>query len=180
MAVTKTQGAFPDDGSDAERRRGPSAHQWAQTEEAAPSSEAAPAEDAMRGPPPVETAAAAGVEASAAAAPRTKPKTTGVIFVHGIGSQKQAETLLQWSAPIIEVITDWKRWFVRRPELVRDPVEAARIDFADDRPTIDLSIPAATVGGHEFPEARWILTESWWAAKVASPLSSVVTWVEPR
>jgi hypothetical protein len=181
MAVTKTQGAFPDDGSDAERRRGPSAHQWAQTEEAAAPDEAAPAEDAMGGPAPTETSAAAGVEASAAAAPRAKPKTTGVIFVHGIGSQKQAETLLQWSAPIIEVITDWKRWFVRRPELVRDPVEAARIDFSDDRPTIDLSIPAATVGGREFPEARWILTESWWAAQIEPPaLSTMTSWLGPQ
>ena len=30
--------------------------------------------------------------------------TTGVIFVHGIGSQKPGETLLQWSTPLIEVL----------------------------------------------------------------------------
>ena len=196
MAVTKTQGSFPDDGSDAERRRGPSAHQWTPSDDVAPAREAPPAGPVMRGPPPAggadaetpigppprETAAAAGVEApGAGAGPRTKPKTTGVIFVHGIGSQKQGETLLQWSAPIIEVITDWKRWFVRRPELVRDPVEAARIDFSDDRPTIDLSIPAASVGGREFPEARWILTESWWAAKVEPPaLSTMTSWLGPQ
>ena len=110
-----------------------------------------------------------------------KPKTTGVIFVHGIGSQKQGETLLQWSAPIIEVLTDWKRWVVEDPQRVRDPVEAARIDFSDDRPTIDLSIPAVTVDGRHFPEARWILTESWWAAKVAPPaLSTMTSWLGPQ
>jgi hypothetical protein len=199
MAVTKTQGSFPDDGSDAERRRGPSAHQWTPTDDVVPAREAPPAEPVMRGPPPAggedaetpigppprETPTTAGSEAAAAPGaaptPRTRPKTTGVIFVHGIGSQKQAETLLQWSAPMLEVNTDWKRWFVGRPQLVRDPVEAARIDFSDDRPTIDLSIPAATVGGREFPEARWILTESWWAAKVEPPaLSTMTSWLGPQ
>lgn len=206
MAVTKTQGAFPDDGSDAERRRGPSAHQAAPAEQAMPADEAIPgppAADAPAGlpdmlaaagraagrlieavagtPPPPRPDADAAAEGGAGGAPRTKPMTTGVIFVHGIGSQKQGETLLQWAAPIIEVITDWKRWVVRRPDLVRDPVEAARIDFSDDRPTIDLSIPAATVGGRDFPEARWILTESWWAAKVEPPaLSTMTSWLGPQ
>jgi hypothetical protein len=109
-----------------------------------------------------------------------RPPTTGVIFVHGIGSQKPGETLLQWSTPIIEVLTGWKRW-AEPGSTVHDPVESARIDFQDDRPTIDLIIPAATVDGRAFPAARWILTESWWAAKVAPPpLSTMTSWLGPQ
>jgi hypothetical protein len=200
MSVTKTQGSFPDDGSDAERRSGPSAQQ---AEPAVEAVTGPPAPDALTGLPerlaaagraagrlieavagtpamPRPEAEAAG-EAHVDGVPGEKPTTTGVIFVHGIGSQKQGETLLQWSAPIIEVLTGWKRWVVVDPELIRDPVEAARIDFSDDRPTIDLIIPAATVDKHEFPEARWILTESWWAAKVEPPaLSTMTSWLGPQ
>lgn len=106
--------------------------------------------------------------------------TTGVVFVHGIGSQKPGETLLQWSAPIVEVLGAWKGWAVEG-SAVKDPVEAAAIDFTDDRPTIDVVIPAATIDGTRYPASRWILTESWWAAKVAPPpLATMTTWLGPQ
>jgi len=193
MAVTKTQGAFPDDGSDARRRGAPSAYgagavpaEAVELPEARQPDALSSLPDALatvgraagrliqqvagrQAPHPAEVGAAPG---------GARPLTTGVIFVHGIDSQKQGETLLQWSAPLIEVLTDWKRWVAGPGQVVRDPVEAARIDFADDRPTIDLIIPAATVGGRHFDEVRWILTEAWWAAKVAPPaLSTMTSWL---
>ena len=94
--------------------------------------------------------------------------TTAVIFVHGIGSQKPGDTLLQWASPIIEVLTAWKVWAVPAAAN-RDPVDVAQIDFENGRPRIELDIPAVTVGGRAFERHRWILTEAWWAAKVEPP-----------
>ena len=59
--------------------------------------------------------------------PEPEPPRTGVVFVHGIGSQQPAETLLQWSAPIIEVLTAWHGQFPQDPAdpNPRDPVRRA-------------------------------------------------------
>jgi hypothetical protein len=107
-----------------------------------------------------------------------KPRTIGVIFVHGIGSQEPGETLLQWSGPIIECVTAWRSWAA--PPVAgqpRDPVVGSTMDFTSELPTITLAIPAWGT----FPEARWILTESWWAAKVAPPsLTTMTSWLGPQ
>ena len=108
---------------------------------------------------------------------------TGVVFVHGIGSQKPAETLLQWSAPIIEVLTAWHRQFPPDPADARprDPVLRATIDFSSTLPTISLRVPAATTGdGVVHPEREWLLTEAWWASKVEPPgLNTITNWLGP-
>ncbi len=108
---------------------------------------------------------------------------TGVVFVHGIGSQKPAETLLQWSAPIIEVLTAWHRQFPSDPADLgpRDPVLRATIDFSSTLPTISLRVPAATTDdGVLHPEREWLLTEAWWASKVEPPgLNTITNWLGP-
>jgi pimeloyl-ACP methyl ester carboxylesterase len=208
MSVIKTQGSFPVDDDDRRRRQGPAGNEpsdvSAQSAEAANTSAAAPLEpqepltglpdlfasagrvagriiEAVAGSPPPPRPVAGPAQTGTGDVPVPgRPPTTGVIFVHGIGSQKPGETLLQWSTPIIEVLTGWKQW-AAPGSTVHDPVETARIDFQGDRPTIDLIIPAATVGGRAFPAARWILTESWWAAKVAPPrLSTMTSWLGPQ
>jgi hypothetical protein len=55
------------------------------------------------------------------------------------------------------------------------------MDFTSELPTITISIPASTSPGGPLPEARWILTESWWAAKVAPPsLTTMTSWLGPQ
>ena len=54
--------------------------------------------------PPSELAADAG----ALDLPFEIARRTGVLFVHGIGTQPPAETFLDWSAPIVELLTDWR------------------------------------------------------------------------
>lgn len=113
---------------------------------------------------------------------RTDPETTGVIFVHGIGSQAPGETLLEWSGPIIKAITAWRSWAAPagRDE-PHDPVVGSVMDFTSELPTITLSIPAAQSAAGTWPETRWILTESWWAAKVAPPsLTTMTSWLGPQ
>src|SRR5689334_16325044 len=65
--------------------------------------------------PTVFTDAAASAEpASQKHAPPASPlppgiaRRTGVVFVHGIGTQTPSETFLDWSGPIVELLTDWR------------------------------------------------------------------------
>ncbi|MDO8485070.1 MAG: hypothetical protein Q7S35_09015 [Candidatus Limnocylindrales bacterium] len=132
-------------------------------------------------------APAAAVEAGRtleATTPRSGAGRTGVVFVHGIGSQKPAETLLQWSAPLIEVLTTWHR---HQPPIPgdarpRDPVLRAAIDFSSALPTIALDIPAASgPDGTILPAREWLLTEAWWASRVSPPsLTTIANWLGPR
>ena len=141
---------------------------------------------------PLSQVVAAGMKAAAAALGSAadamavslppEPEVTGIIFVHGIGSQAPGETLLQWSTPIIKGVTAWRAWASPpgRDEPL-DPVVGATMDFKSELPTITLSIPAWTSPTGTHPEARWILTESWWAAKVAPPgLSTMTSWLGPQ
>jgi len=109
---------------------------------------------------------------------------TGVVFVHGIGSQQPAETLLQWSAPLIEVLTAWHRHRAAAPgdTSPADPVLRAAIDFSSSFPTIALGIPATTApDGTVHPAREWLLTEAWWASKVTPPsLATIANWLGPR
>jgi hypothetical protein len=110
----------------------------------------------------------------------------GIVFVHGIGSQKQGETLLQWSAPIIEVITAWRRR-ARDANLLPDdggpldPVEIAELDYESPLPVVTVRIPKVRIGEVDHPEKRWLMTEAWWASKVEPPaLGTLTSWLGPR
>ncbi len=117
----------------------------------------------------------------------------GVVFVHGIGSQKPGETLLQWSAPIIKILTQWRGWKPAddptgrtfpdaSPQDPGDPVLEAAIDLESPLPTITLRIPSTTFPDRKepFPETEWVMTEAWWASKVSPPgLSTMTSWLGP-
>jgi hypothetical protein len=178
-STTRSQGAFPSE--------------LAKGEVASVVTEAV--EDVVETAPPGTAPAVAPVTApavapGAAVEPEERPaagappavETTGIVFVHGIGSQQPGETLLQWSSPLIEGITAWRRWAAPptdgRP---LDPVSTAAIDFTTGLPTITLEIPACKVADRQFPAARWMITENWWAAKVAPPgLSTMASWLGPQ
>jgi hypothetical protein len=103
--------------------------------------------------------------------------TVGIVFVHGIGSQRPGETLLDWSRPLIRLLTEWRI----AHDLPPDPVVASDIDFTGaSLPSIELAIPAGPVGADDEPAAtqRWILTEAWWASRVQPPsLGSMTSWL---
>jgi hypothetical protein len=103
---------------------------------------------------------------------------TGVVFVHGIGSQPPRETFLDWTQPIVRMLAALRREHdetgTGRP-VGEDPVLEARIE--EDRIWARIEIPA--VGDH--PSGRWLLTEAYWAAEIRAPdLSTTVHYIRER
>jgi hypothetical protein len=99
-------------------------------------------------------------------------RRTGVVFVHGIGSQLPAETFLDWSAPIVELLTEWRtaRDGSLPPSttenLITDPVWRAEFAFnAASPPYLEVNVPAHA----DVPETTWVITEAWWAADIRPP-----------
>lgn len=98
---------------------------------------------------------------------RVRP-TTGVVFVHGIGTQVKRETLLDWSRPIIDVLAAWRREFDASDECTspigENPVDEASVaDSADAYVQVD--IPAYAGRKRE----KWLFTEAYWAGDVRAP-----------
>jgi hypothetical protein len=98
-------------------------------------------------------------------------RRTGVVFVHGIGTQAPSETFLDWSGAIVELLTDWREAQAaldgeRGDDDIDDPVWRAEFTFnAASPPYLELAIPehagvAATT---------WVITEAWWAADLRPP-----------
>ena len=58
--------------------------------------------------PALEAPSELAADAGALNLPPEIARRTGVLFVHGIGTQPPAETFLDWSAPIVELLTDWR------------------------------------------------------------------------
>src|SRR5919198_5376968 len=84
-----------------------------------------------------------------------RPRRIGVVFVHGIGSQRPGETLLDWSRPIIKALTEWIAAHRATPDAgdrehidpstARDPVDTSHVDFSGSQlPIIEIDVPATT------------------------------------
>ncbi|HET7702642.1 MAG TPA: hypothetical protein VFK35_04535 [Candidatus Limnocylindrales bacterium] len=117
-------------------------------------------------PPPLPPPVGQAASADPAAAPPTVPRTTGVVFVHGIGTQVARETLFDWARPILDVLTTWRR---ERDELGLGPVGENPVGSASvsdpDNPWIEVDIPAAGARARE----QWLLTEAYWAGDIRAP-----------
>src|SRR5688572_5830580 len=77
----------------------------------------------------------------------------GVLFVHGIGTQRARNTLVQWGDELVRVIkaaTD--------SEVLID-VERARPGAGTSEEPAESDLTMVTKDGSE----RWLLTEAWWA-----------------
>jgi hypothetical protein len=100
--------------------------------------------------------------------PKERVRTTGIVFVHGIGTQANRETLLDWSRPIIDVLTAWRREFDERVPcdnpIGENPVGSASVASSADS-YIEIDVPA--FAGRE--RELWLLTEAYWASDVRAP-----------
>ena len=129
------------------------------------SDEAARKAQTVEPPTPAEPSA----QAATPAASGPIATRTGIVFVHGIGTQGPAETFLDWSGPIVELLTDWRTDQAKdgppTPH-IDDPVRRAEFAFnAASPPFLELTIPAHA----DVAETTWVLTEAWWAADLRAP-----------
>jgi hypothetical protein len=108
--------------------------------------------------------------------PATIPPGTrsiGVIFVHGIGTQPQRETFLNWSNPIVEVLAELRRERdehepQEKSKVGENPVQTGAVEYDDggqERSWARIAIP----GTPSQPAATWLLTEAYWAGTVRAP-----------
>jgi len=114
-------------------------------------------------PPPRE-------EPRKTAVPGAAPKgarRTGVVFVHGIGTQVARETLFDWARPIIDVLGEWRREYDRShadAPIGENPVGSASVSDPSN-PWIEVDVPKFGDRDRE----QWLFTEAYWAGDVRPP-----------
>jgi hypothetical protein len=114
-------------------------------------------------PQPAETRAGR----KARAAP-TDPDRVGVVLIHGIGTQAAAETFLDWTRPIVDLLADWRR----EHAFDVDPVRRSQFSFnGGSLPFLEIDIPEVA----EHPAQTWVFTEAWWASQLRAPSLGTVT-----
>jgi hypothetical protein len=104
--------------------------------------------------------------AEAAEEPKsTRTRTLGVLFVHGIGEQRQGDTLVRYGDSLACWLT---RWLSKGTEV--DPGSAAAVSVleADLEPGGSSSAQATITIGDPV-DRRWLLAESWWAETFRAP-----------
>jgi hypothetical protein len=104
------------------------------------------------------------------------PNTIGVVFVHGVGSQRPGEWLLEACRPFLRLIAAW-RATTEGVEPANDPTTTANIDFSGaTRPFVIAEVPPSA----DHPAQTWHLTEAWWAASVSPPsVAQMFRWLVP-
>jgi hypothetical protein len=104
------------------------------------------------------------------------PNTIGVVFVHGLGSQRPGEWLLEACRPFLRLISAW-RATTEGVEPGNDPTATANIDFSGaSRPFVIAQVPADA----DHPAQTWHMTEAWWAARVSPPsVAQMFRWLVP-
>jgi hypothetical protein len=135
--------------------------------------------------PALDAPSEVAADAGALHLPAAIARRTGVVFVHGIGTQRPNETFLDWSGPIVELLTDWRadrENMIKRPpdapDRIDDPVWRAEISVAATSPPyLEIVVPAQA----GIAETTWVLTEAWWAADLRPPsLGRVIDYLRRR
>lgn len=113
----------------------------------------------------------------------------GVLFVHGIGEQRQNSTLARFGGSL-------QRWLGRSLDPAVEPEEPATEDRIAAPPVVEVeAVERHTGNGDDPAHARllvgrsgepaasrqhWLLAEGWWAAEVSPPtFKAFVRWVLP-
>jgi hypothetical protein len=94
-------------------------------------------------------------------------RRTGVVWVHGLGTQIARETLFDWTRPVIDVLGEWRREYDEgRPTepIGENPVGSASVSDASN-PWIEVDVPAYA----DRPREQWLFTEAHWAGDVRPP-----------
>ncbi len=82
--------------------------------------------------PALDAPSEQAADAGALRLPPEIARRTGILFVHGIGTQPPAETFLDWSAPIVELLADWRAERETRKEREARAAREAAGDAANE------------------------------------------------
>lgn len=120
----------------------------------------------------------------------------GVLVVHGIGEQKQGETLNQFASPIVSWLDQWLSEDVQATRLIAQGVrnvpvkpvtgEAVFISSSLRPPDLETSAPAHAAArvltkGRDETDDRWLFAESWWSPQTLTPaISPFLLWLITR
>jgi hypothetical protein len=111
------------------------------------------------------------------------PADLGVLLVHGIGEQRQGETLTKFAEPIVEWIRDWLQREATGDALIASaPLDASLRPplLAPDTPAHAYVMIGAEREGKQQVE-QWLFAEAWWAPQVLTPpISDFTAWLLTR
>ena len=117
----------------------------------------------------------------------TKPRTIGVVFVHGVGEQKQSSTIREQGGPILDWIWGWHNARNLAGDSVLQP-QWAKLSygapltgparFSVHLPAYDRdAYPNESPGRKHWDAATWVLAEGWWASRLEAPsMVTMLTW----
>jgi uncharacterized membrane protein YidH (DUF202 family) len=119
---------------------------------------------------------------------RWKPERVGIVMIHGIGPHLAGQTLLDWTRPIITLLSDAAAGDsnlevpTSGARDIRDPVAKANIDFSGETfPVIHVRVPRRKDVPATDPRGQdrtWIFTEAWWASEIRPPtLPTMISWL---
>jgi hypothetical protein len=125
--------------------------------------------------------------AASASDPRTQ-RRVGVVFVHGVGEQKQSSTIREQGGPLLDWIWGWHD-ARGLPADQRLQPEWAKLSYGAPlkgpaRFSIHLPAYERAAFADEGPPttkrwapATWVLAEGWWASRLEAPsMSSLLVW----
>jgi hypothetical protein len=122
----------------------------------------------------------------------------GVLLVHGIGEQKQGETLNEFAAPIVRWLSEWLAPDVQVRRLAgvlaqhidtKDVTGSARFtrgalrttDLPPGTPAHASATIRRDVAGGAAVEQTWLFAESWWSPQALAPrVSPFLSWLVTR
>jgi hypothetical protein len=122
--------------------------------------------------------------AVATSEPGKKPDL-GVLFVHGIGEQRQGETLVQFADPLTTWVVRWLSHGALAEPGIGHADDEGHVVVSETRLEPDDGAPARTTMVVSAPQSEqlggrteWLLAESWWAETFHPPkTTTVILWL---
>jgi hypothetical protein len=101
----------------------------------------------------------------------------GVLFVHGIGQQRESESIRWFGGALVGWLS---AWFGTRPSIRRPSIIASHLSYGGGLKgpaRFELGVPAHGDGDQAVPDREWIIAEGWWAARISPPdFPGMVRW----
>lgn len=103
-----------------------------------------------------------------------QPVRKGIVVVHGVGTQRQSDTLLDIGQPLLDWVHRWSTASGYHPRFARGHLGFAPVDegIETDPPHVALDVVAPT----GTPILSWVMAETWWSQSVRQPPFGDMLW----